>query len=804
MKLTPTAKARRHWSGSMHPLTKKLIRDLWRMRGQVLAVALVIASGVATLIMALTTIEALDATADAYYQRYRFADVFAHAKRAPQHLRQRISAIPGVQTVSTRISFHATLDITGFEEPVVGKLVSVPDDSQPKLNQLVVRKGRWMTPDHPNEVLVSESFAEAHQLGVGDSLSAILNGRKRKLTIVGLALSPEFIYAISPGGLLPDDKRFGVIWASDELLAAAYDLKEAFNDVVLSLRRDAQPKQVLQELDNLLAPYGGTSAILRKDQISNWFVMNEIAQQRTMANILPTIFLAVSMFLMYMVLTRLISVQRTEIGLLKAFGYSNLQVGWHFISMVLLICLLGIALGALLGSYLGRVNTEMYATLFRFPLLVFQPSAQSFTISASISLALAVLGALNAVRSAVKLPPAEAMIPPSPPVYHTSALTDSNWLSWLDQPTRIALRQLTRWPLRTALGSCGIAMSVGLIIMNLQWQDSLGHLSRTFFFDAQRQDVTLGMHEITAMRSLYDMQALPGVIRAEPTRYASVDFFAGSLTHRGTITAIESDSELQPVYDDSQYSARVLPPKGLLIARRLAQKLKVKEGDVLTLAFQEGRRPEVDVPVVGVFETYIGMPAFMALPELNRILGDGPSFNYAHLLVDEREQSTLFATLKDTPAVGSITLRESALNAFEETLIEHLMVSITIFSALAMMLAFGVTYNSTRIALSERGRELATLRVLGFSRGETAYVLLGEVMFVVVFAIPIGCIAGYLLVLSMASAFDTEMFRIPLVIEPSTFAYAIVLMLTGACLSAWWVRRSILHLDLIRVLKTRE
>ncbi len=788
----------------MSALDHKLLRDLWRLRGQVLAIAFVIGSGVATLVMSLSTVEGLQATTDAYYERYRFADVFAHATRVPERQRQRIADIPGVQIVQTSITRYATLDVNGFSEPIIGQITSIPESGQPLLNQLVLRKGRWVSPESDDEIIISEPFAQAHKLDLNDQISILMNGHQRSFYIVGMALSPEFIYSIGPGSLLPDDLRFGVIWMSREVIEAAYDLDESFNTVALKLLYNAPAAPVLQQIDNILEPYGGVSAITRKDQLSNWFVMNEIAQQETMATILPSIFILVSVFLTNMVLSRLIATERTEIGLLKAFGYSSFQIGWHYTKMVLVICLIGFVLGSLLGAFFGHLNMLMYAELYRFPILIYQPGIQSFVISGVISTLAAVAGALGAVYKAVKLPPAQAMTPPSPPVYKHAIKFNTFWGKWLDQPTRIALRQIGRWPVRSFLTSIGIAFSTGLIVMNLQWTDSLSHLSRVYFFEAQRQDIMIGLTEPVEMRAIHEFKQLPGVLDAEPMRFISAEFHFGSVSHRGVINGIESGSRLQPIYDDANHTSVPVPKNGLMMSTRLAQKLKVRVGDLVWVDILEGRRPSVSLPIVGLFETFIGTPVFMELHALNRIIKSSPSFAYVNLIIDDNYQQDIFTTLKNTPQISAVMMRKAALDAFNQTIIEHLYVFIYMFVGLAAVLAFGVTYNSTRIALSERARELATLRVLGFSKGQISYVLLGEVIFLILIGLPMGCGVGWLLVLTMANAFDTEMYRVPLVIETSTYGLSIVLVIISTAVSAMIVRNRVNSLDFIKVLKTRE
>lgn len=787
----------------MRALNIKLIRNLWKLRGQVLAIAVVIASGVAVLVMSLSALQALHDTAAAYYERQRFADVFTNVKRAPRRLVERISAIPGVRSVEARIKQVATLSIEGFEEPVIGQLVSIPEQGEPRLNRLVLRSGRLVALGHPDEVVLSEPFAEAHGLQPGDQLKALMNGNQRTLTVVGIALSPEFIYAIGPGALIPDDLRFGVMWMGDEALAAAYDLDGAFNDLSLGLLHGTNPKLVIEHIDRLLERYGSSGAIARKDQISNWFLMNEIEQLKTMSTILPTIFLAVAAFLSNMVLSRLIATDRSEIGLMKAFGYSNWQVGWHYTKLVMAMTSVGILLGWLLGAWLGRVNTEIYADLFRFPLLIFRPDAGVFALGAIVSLIAALAGSLGSVRRAAALPPAEAMRPPAPPMFRKTGLSRSRVAHWLDQPTRIILRQIFRSPLRALLTSFGIALSVAVMVMALQWIDSIEKIVQVYFHDAQRQNMMVGLVETQSDTTLVEFRRMPGVLAVEPMRFVSANLSAGNRSHRGSIEGISSTPELQRVYDASGAVLEV-PADGLILSTKLADKLGVGIGESVWVEVLEDQRPVRKLPVVALFETYMGMPAYMNIDAFNRMMGQRPSLEAVNLLVDKSQLSRLYQRLKSIPKVSSVVLKDAAVQEFNDTMGETLMIYISFFAAFAGALGFGVVYNSTRIALSERGRELATLRVLGFHRGEISYILLGEAALLILVGLPLGCFVGHGLGWLMTSAMDSELYRIPLVIKAATDATAVLVTLGATAFSAAVVRRRLDNLDLIAVLKTRE
>lgn len=784
----------------MRALNRKLVRDLWRLRGQVIAIALVVASGVALLVMSLGTLHSLRSTANAYYERYRFADVFATVKRAPLRIAERVAALPGVQAVETRITGISNLDIPGFGEPVTGQLVSIPERQPPLLNQLVLRRGRSVEPGRPDEVVLSEPFAEAHRLEPGDSISAVIRGHKRKLRVVGLALSPEYVYSIGPGALMPDDRRFGVLWMGREALAAAFDLDGAFNDLSLTLLRGVDSASVIEQLDRLLGRYGGIGAYARADQLSNWFLSSEMKQLETMSGILPTIFLGVAAFLTNMMVARLVAIERSEIGLLKAFGYGNRAIAWHYAKFVIAMGTLGIIVGFALGSWLGRYNTELYAEFYRFPFLLYRPSPGVYATAAVISLAVALAGAATAVRRAAALPPAEAMQPPAPTRYARGVLSDGRML---DEPTRILLRHALRWPARSAMTGFGIAMAVAVLIVSMQWMDSIDHIIDVYFHQAQRQDITMGLAEAQASTALRDVDHLPAVLAAEPVRWVRARLRSGPRAKRVAIEGVRPDARLNLAYDAS---GRVIdiPPKGLVLSTKLAEILEVKRGDAVTVEILEGRRRIERIPVVELFETYIGTPVYMDLAALNRLMRERPMMSGAQVRIDPSRERALFAKLKETPRVEAVVLRRTLVDSFEETMAETVMIFISFFVGFAGTLAFGVVYNSGRIALSEQGRELATLRVLGFSIGEVSYILLGEVMLLILVGMPVGCFAGYGLAWAIARAFDTELYRIPFVVEGATIGMAIVITLAVTAGSLAIVRRRLQKLDLIAVLKTRE
>ncbi len=787
----------------MKALHRKLFRDLVHLRGQMLAISLVVACGVAVFVTTRTAYDSLLISQQTYYANYRFADVFASLKRAPDLLAARIAAIPGVGVVRTRIVFDVTLDVPGLDEPATGRLVSIPEHRVSMLNDVYLRRGRYVDPGRRDEVLASEAFTEANHLDVGDSIGAILNGRWQRLRIVGIALSPEYVYEIRGSDIFPDNKRFGVLWMSREAMGPAFDMDGAFNDVVLSLSPGGSEAEVLSRLDHLLDRYGGLGAFGREDQISNRFITDEIAQNRVFGAILPTIFLAVAAFLLNIVLSRLVSTQRDQIAVLKAFGYDSFTVGMHYVEFALVAVLLGAILGTGLGLWLGGVINRMYVQFYRFPVLRYEAGPQVVGLSVFIAGAAALLGAWGAVRRALALPPAEAMRPEAPLRFHAGALERSGLQRWLPSAARMILRNITRRPGRAALSVLGIGFAVAILILGRYFVDAIQHIANVQFRLVQRDDVTVVFHDPLPARARYEIERLPGVMESEPFRAVPVRLRFEHRTHRVALMGLEPGARLHRLIGRNLQPYEV-PPEGMLLTTKLADILGVRRGDLVTVEVLEGERPIRRVAVVGTVDELVGLSAYMDLGALNRLMREGGTVSGAFLTVDSRASPTLYADLKRMPAVGGVSLREVALASFEKTLAQSMGIFTLVLVVFACVIAVAMVYNAARIALSERGRELASLRVLGFTRGEVAVMLLGEQGILTLLAIPLGYFIGYRMCAIMASAYQWELFRLPLFVSSQSYGFAFLVVILAAICSGYIVRRRLDRLDLVEVLKTRE
>jgi len=787
----------------MKAMDRKLWRDLWGMRAQALAIALVIVSGVAVFVMSLSTLDSLYQTRETYYRSHHFADVFGTLKRAPLSLARRIQEVPGVDRVETRVVAYVNIDVAGFAEPVSAHLISLPETGPGLLNRVFLRAGRLPEPGSDDEVLVSEEFAAAHGLGPGDRLRATINGRSEQLAIVGLALSPEYIYQIAPGAMFPDYARYGVLWMARKPLATAYDMDGAFNDVALTLARGANGEDVIDRLDELLKPYGGTGAFARKDQLSHRFLSEELKQQETIATLFPLIFLGVAAFLLNVVVSRLISLEREQIAGLKAFGYSDLAVGLHYAKLVLLIVLIGVVGGIGLGVLLGKGMSNIYREFYSLPYMIYVLRPGVIAAAALISIAVALLGTLHAVRTAARLPPAQAMRPEPPPVYRATVVERLGLQRWFSQPTRMVLRHIERRPLKSLLTTLGIAMACGIMMIGGFQEGAIDYMVGVQFGMSQRGDLTATYTEPTSARSLYSLRSLQGVVHAEGFRSVPARLRFGHRSYRTALEGIEPDGSLMRLLD-TDLAAIELPPDGVVLTDYLAELLHIRPGDVLTVEVLEGQRRTLQVPVVATAEQYLGVSAYMQRSALNRLLREGDAVSGAYLAVDERYRKEVYAELKEMPRIAGVVEHASAIRAFYDTLAQSVLFFTFVATLLGATIAFGVVYNSMRIALSERNRELASLRVLGFERGEVAYILLGELALLTLAAIPLGLLIGYGLCAFLAFRFDTDLYRIPLVLHRDVYALAALVVVLSAGVSGLMIWRNLGRLDMVAVLKSKE
>lgn len=787
----------------MSTLDRKLKSDLRSIAGQAIAIALVLGCGIATFVMSSSMVETLENTGERYYAQQRFAHLFVKLTRAPKTLEARLAEIPGVAAVQTRVVRPGQVNMPGLQEPANLRLLSLADDPSRELNRLYLVEGRRPDPKREGEVVVAESFAQAHQIKPGETLDALLDGKYQTLTVVGIGLSPEFLFAIEPGQFLPDDKRFGIVWMSERQLAAAFDMEGAFDDASILVQKNASIDSVKQAVDRLTDPYGGTGAFDRSEQDSHKRLADELLQLRSMATVSPTIFLIVATFLFNVALSRLVRAQRDEIATLRAFGFTSTEIGFHYLKFALILILPGMLLGVCMGYGLSLWISGVYQRFFRFPFLETQLSTSGTTFACMTALIACLIGGGSSLLSAIRLAPAEAMRPPTPPAYHHGWLESFVGFFKLSPVARMVVRKLTRSVSLSLMTIVGIALAEAVLVLGSFVEDTIDYVMDTTFRRSQRQDVTVVFNQASGEEVIDDLRHMPGVEEVEPFRAVPVRMRHEWKTRRVAIQGLEPNARLFRVFN-AQDKPVAIAPAGLTISEKLGELLDVKIGDRVEIEVLEGERVKRTVVIAAMFRDYTEPGAYMPREALQRLLQEGPRVSGAFVRVTDGRLPEFQEQVKRTPTIATASGREAMLNSFRETFAENMLMMRTVNLTFATVIALGVIYNCARITLSERSRELATMRVIGFSRWEVAWVLWGELGTLTLIAIPIGLVIGYGLCMFASQSLDTETHRFPLVVDSSTFAFAALVVLATALGSLWIVRRRLDHLDLIAVLKSRE
>ncbi len=787
----------------MSPLDRKLLRDLWRIKGQAAAIGAVIAVGVLLLVMMTGLVTSLDETRRAYYERYRLADIFAPVTRAPERLIADLAEIPGVASAEGRVTGAALIDLDGLDLPLRAQTISLPDFGDPRLNDIYLTDGRRIDSDRTNEILLLQSFARAHGLEPGAMLSATLNGARRTFRIVGLAQSPEFLYTTATGELVPGDSRFGVSWVRRAALAAACDVEAAFYEALLTIGRNADEAAVLDRVDRLLDRYGGTGAYGRADHTSDRFVSEEIAGLHATSKSVPPIFLAVAAFLLYIVIGRMVQSEREQIGLVKAFGYSNLEVGAHYFKLVIVIAAGGGIAGCLLGVAAGRGMITLYTAYFKFPFLLFQVDPGSFVTGFLVSVLAASAGGLMVLHRVFRLTPADAMRPPAPADYSRTGSIGHSIMVFLDQPSRMVLRRLTRQPGRMAGAVIGIAAGMALSVAMISILAGFDRTIALTFGVIDRSNATVTFTQAVSAKTIFELRRIPGVIEVEPVRVVPAILRNGLHTYRTAINGLVATPRLNRAVD-SEVRTIEMRSDGIILARGLADLLHIEPGDSLTVEVREGRQPVLRIPVTGIAESLLGSPAYMEMTALNRVLREPYRVSGAFLRVDSTSADAIYRSLKEMPTVAGVSLKNDTRVAFQKMMDNGAGAMRYVMLAIAAIITFGIVYNAARIAYAERARDLASLRVIGFTKAEVAFVLLGELALVTLVALPLGSVLGYHLTFIVAEGYSSDLYQIPVVFTPESYGLAALAVIGAAIVSGWLVKWTMDQADLVSALKTRE
>lgn len=784
-------------------IDKKVLRDLWLLRSQIITIAIVVMCGIAILISSWSSFSTLTQARDKFYSKYRFADVFAEMKRAPRTVLSSLQKIEGINDVELRCIGRGLIQMPDMLEPATGLFVSLPVEGKEKFNLVHINQGRKPQPGTNNEVVAHESFAEAHSLKLGSQFQVNFRGELKRVTVVGIGNSPEYVNAIDPAAPLPDKKHFGVFWMNETQLETLLDMSGAFNSLAADLKPGTSESHVKREIDQIISKYGGIGSYGRDKQLSNSFVSDEISQQRITATVMPAIFLGVAAFLLNVILSRLLSLQRGQIATLKACGFSNIQVAIHYSKLVGVIVLIGGFFGIIAGIYLGWISANMYKDFFKFSDFKYIVSWQAFLGSLSAALIAGAIGALGAIREVIKLSPAEAMRPPSPPSFHKTWVERSGFIKKISPVFRMPIRNLYIKPIRLLFSEIGIAASISIMVMAICWYDVIGYIVESQFSYVDRSDLTIALLTPQNQNALDELKMIDGVLETEGYRSIGVRLRYQQFNKETALNGIPINNKMHKLLDLNLKEIR-LPEEGLVLSAGFRDKWNLKEGDLVEIEEIAGQSRKWILPVTGFVEDLIGYGAYIKQQSLWKMIDESGSFSTVRLRINNNKMLEISSILKNRPEVSSVFVKGLMLQGFKETMAKVALTFTYILIGFAVAIAVGVVYNNARVSLSERTWELVSLRILGFTKGDVFRWFFSELMIQVVLALPLGWALGYFL--SWASTFmiNTETFRFPLIITMRNFSMSTLVVLMAFVVSMWFVNRRLKKLPFSEALKSRE
>lgn len=789
-------------------MLRKTGRDLWARKGPVLALALIMTVGIGCYVGMASVWRDMDGSRATYYRDQRLAEFTVDLKRAPAWTVAQVGRMPNVEEVQGRVSIGVRIDLPARVEPIAGQAISLPENHRGVLNDILLRSGTYFGGVSKKEVILNEAFARANNLGPGDRISVLLLDRLHELLVVGTAISPEFVYVLPPaGGLAPDPARYGIIYCREDFLQESCDLEGAYNQLVGLTHDDSDTAldNTLDAIKQKLDAFGVTNTTPRRQQSSVRFLEDELTGLQTTATIMPGIFLLVAALVMNVLVSRLVAQQRTVIGTLRAIGYSRGAISRHYLGLGVVIGGIGGVAGVVFGIYVQHWSVGIYRQFYALPRIEAAFYWDILLAGFGISVLFAVLGTLKGVRRAARLAPAEAMRP-SPPESGRKVFVERITALWerLSFRWRMILRAVFRNPFRSAVTVFASVVSAALIVSALAMVDALNYLISYEFERVSRQDVTVSLRDPKDVVSTSEVNALPGISDTQPELQVVCDLSNGPYQRRLGVTGLARGSRLHTPLD-GQGNPIVVPPEGLVLTKKVSEILHAGVGATLRLRPLVGRRTEREAPVVAIVETFLGLGAYADIGYLSRLLGEERSANV--ILVKSfrgRADESLLREMKERPAVVAIGERQRSLDQINETFGRNMITMIGIMVLFSGLVAFGSVLNAAMVSLSEREREVGTLRVLGYTPREVAGIFSGESYFLNVFGIALGLAAGVGLAHLMSVAYNVELYRFPTVIYPSRLVIAAILMCVFVAAAQLVVAGMIRKLPWLDVLKVKE
>lgn len=784
-------------------LKRKLWRDIKANYGAYLACAGVLVIGLMLYVSLSVILENLISGRDSYYQQYDFADGFARISKGPAALAREVEDIDGVRRAVGRIVQEAFIYDPSGERTTTLRLVSFNDINQP-VNRFRLEQGRVPVSGR-KEILVSPAFLKANEYRLGDDITLIIKGREAKFKITGTAISPEYIYEI-PGGhmLAPDPKAFGVAFVPYRTVAALYDMESQVNDIVFTLDGGTEFSKVKNPVAKILGHYGMTSLIARKDQLSSSMLTQEIAGLKGSASTTPIIFLMVAAAILYIMLRRMIEQQRGQIGVLKAFGFSDREIIFHYLSYSVLISGIGGFLGGMAGSGLSFSLAKLYQQFYNIPNLSGRFSPGYLAAATLLSVIFGVIAGYQGSKRVTKLSPAEAMRPAAP-LTGRKTLVERFEVFWniLNTRARMAVRNVFRSRQRTAITILGVACAFSMMVAARGMFDSSYFLISYQYDKVERYDLKVVLRQyVDKVQGVSTAKHMDGVDEAEPLLEVPVTITHRWLKKDTVITGLPKNASLYRLLTSK--GETVQPPRdGLVMSAQLAKTLNVKPGDMVTVKPLVGDVEKEQVIVKKVIPQYVGVGTYMDIDSLSVLLKSSPLASSMLVKVDSEKLPLVRKQLQEGKNVLTIQDKTKIKAQFEQ-LMESSQASQYVLLFFSFVLGFAIVYNVNLISLSERERELATLMVIGMTEREVGRILLTEQAMLGLSAMVLGVPLGYSMLYGIANASATELYSMPLIVLPESFLVAAAGTVMFILAAQWKVQGRVRNLSMLDVLKQQE
>lgn len=784
-------------------LNRKLIRDLWQIKGQFISVLVVVIIGV----MFYTGINAgyrnLSGASEKYYSDYRFADLWATFYKAPESVEQKAQALPFVKMATGRVVQDVNIGISG--QNAVIRLITLPDVKKDIVNDIVIQSGKYFSDADSNQCLVEEGFFKAHGLKEGDYIYPVINGNEVKLKVIGSVISPEYVYALKDASeLVADYNKFGIVFVKKSFGQAVLGLDGMVNSLGMTVKEGTDIGKAKDDIEKLFREYGVTAVTDRDAQVSYKLVSEKMKGYQSLGTAFPVIFFIVAAVIIFITMGRMVENQRVQIGVLKAFGFSDLQVLVHYLSFSALIAILGSVIGSILGVFLGKGFTGLINQYFVFP----NPQAKMYpdlVIPASLlTLFFCLLAGYNSCKRAFAIMPSEAMRPRSP-MKGRKILIERIGILWrnLEYTWKMILRNIFRYKRRALLTSIGVIFATAITVFALGEKNSMDHLVAQQYTNIQNYDIKVSFTRFMSKEELNTIRGISHVVKLEPVVETGVELSNGWRKKDTGFTALIDNPQMYRAADKEGNPVR-LPHNGILIPDKLARALDVKPGDMVSIkSFLPGREKK-EVPVKGIIAQYLGTSAYSSMDSVNLILGEGGIANSVVLKIDSASsEKQVIDALKKMPAVGSVQSKTEAMNNLVSNL-GAMTSAIGFMIFLASVLSVAVIYNIATISIFERQRELAMMKVLGFKDSEVRRLVFNENYLITLFGILIGLPLGSLLGGSMMASYESDAYTFPFLVGGRSYVLAAILIIGFTAIANFILMKKISRIGMVEVLKSIE